>query len=545
MKGTMMETPLTLIPLLERAGKVFPAAEIVSQRPDNSTHCYTYADLYRRARALAAALQDAGLKPGDRVATLMWNHYAHLEAYCAIPVIGCVLHTLNLRLHPDELTYIVNHAEDKVLIVDDILLSLYEQIKDRVNLERVIVVPFGCKGAVHGYEDYESLLRQSSGHPQYANLEENDALGMCYTSGTTGKPKGVVYSHRAIALHSYSISLPDNFAISRQDTILPAMSMFHANAWGLPYAAVMNGSRLVLPGPNLQPETVLNLLSANQVTLTGGVPTVWLGVIAALEREPQRWRLASGLRIIVAGSACPETLFRRFDRFGVKAIQAWGMTETAPIATVCTSKPHMASWPEDQRYELCAKQGLPAPFLELRAVADGNEVPWDGETPGELEVRGPFIAASYHKMPEENHRWSEDGWLRTGDVVTIDPEGYIKITDRAKDLIKSGGEWISSVDLENALVAHPAVAEAAVVAVPHPKWQERPLAAIVLKPGNSVTVEELRSFLAGAFAKWQLPDDFVFVSELPHTSTGKLLKSELRRKYKDWHAAGVDRRVAM
>ena len=535
MKGTMMQSPLTLVPLLERSGKLFPRAEVVWQKPDNSTHRYTYADLYRRARALGAALQNQGLRPGDRVATLMWNNYAHLEAYFGVPVVGGVLHTLNLRLHPDELTYILNHAEDNFLIVDDVLLPLYEEIKERVNVQHVFVVPFSGNAVPERYQNYEHLLQESSGDPKYADLDENDALSMCYTSGTTGKPKGVVYSHRAISLHSYSIALPDTFSISRDDTILPAMSMFHANAWGLPFAAVMNGSNLVLPGPNLQPEAILNLLSKHRVTLTGGVPTVWLGVLDALENSPGRWELAEGLRVVIAGSACPESLFRRFDKFGARVIQPWGMTETTPIATVSTLKPQMDSWSEDQKYELRAKQGIPVPFVETRAISDQGEIPWDGETPGELEVRGPFIAATYYDLPAEDVRWSDDHWLRTGDVVTIDPDGYIKITDRAKDLIKSGGEWISSVDVENALVAHPAVAEAAVVAVPHPKWQERPLAAVVVKQGSVVTEGELRSFLARTFAKWQVPDDFVFVSELPHTSTGKLLKSELRRQYKDWN----------
>jgi fatty-acyl-CoA synthase len=537
MKGTMMQFPLTLISLLERAGKLFPKVEIVSQRPDHSTHRYTYGDLYRRARTLAAILEDSGLHRGDRVATLMWNHYAHLEAYFAIPVVGFVLHTLNLRLHPDELAYIVNHAEDRFLIVDDVLLPIYDKIENQTSFERVIVVPFCGQSAPSGYEDYEELLKKNSTSPKYADLDENDAAGMCYTSGTTGKPKGVVYSHRAIALHSYSISLPDNFSISRHDTILPAMSMFHANAWGLPFAAVMNGSSLVLPGSNLQPETILDLLSKNRVTLTGAVPTVWLGVLDALERQPDRWQLVNGLRVVVAGSACPETLFRRFDKFGVRVIQPWGMTETTPIATVCTLKPHMTAWLENEKYPLRAKQGLPSPFIEIRAMNDDGEVPWDGETQGELEVRGPFVAAEYYKLADESGRWS-DGWFRTGDVVTIDAEGYVKITDRTKDLIKSGGEWISSVDVENALVAHPAVAEAAVIAAPHPKWQERPLAILVLKKSASVSEKELRSFLANSFAKWQLPDEFIFVPELPHTSTGKLLKSELRRTYKGWSWKG-------
>jgi acyl-CoA synthetase (AMP-forming)/AMP-acid ligase II len=310
--------------------------------------------------------------------------------------------------------------------------------------------------------------------------------------------------------------------------------MFHANAWGMPFAAAMNGSRLVLPGPNLQPEAILDLLSANQVTLTGAVPTVWLGVIDALEREPDRWPLAPGLRVVVGGSACPETLFRRFDRFGVRLFQVWGMTETSPIATLATLKPHMESWSEDERYEVRAKQGLPVPFIEIRAMGDDGEAPWDGETPGELEVRGPFVASGYYKQPADD-RWTGDGWLRTGDVATIDSEGCVKITDRTKDLIKSGGEWISSVDVENALVAHPAVAEAAVIAVPHPKWQERPLAVVVLKPGRAASKQELRRFLAKTFAQWQLPDDFVFAPVLPHTTTGKLLKSELRHTYRDWN----------
>jgi len=532
----MMSYGLTLTPWLERAGKLFPKVEVVSRRPDNSIHRSTYADLYRRARALAASLQQAGLKKGDRVATLMWNHSTHLEAYFGIPAVGGVVHTLNLRLHPDELVYIANHAQDRWLIVDNILLSLYQKFADKVKFERVVVVPFCGETSCSKYENYESFLGQSSGAPSYADLHEDDAVAMCYTSGTTGKPKGVAYSHRAIVLHSLSISLPDNFAMSRMDTVLPAMSMFHANAWGMPHAAVMNGSKLVFPGPNLQPEALLDLLTSERVTLTGAVPTVWLGVIDCLERDPDRWKLQDGLRIIVAGSACPESLFRRFDKFGVQVIQPWGMTETTPIATTCTLKPEMSGWTEDQKYEVRAKQGLPSPLVEMRAHGNDGEIPWDGETFGELQVRGPFITERYYNLPEEQDKWTADGWLRTGDVVTIDPEGYMKITDRTKDLVKSGGEWISSVDLENALVAHPAVKEAAVIAVPHSKWQERPLACVVLKDRIQVSKEELREFLTSKFAKWQLPDDFVFVDELPHTSTGKLLKAKLRQRFNsfDW-----------
>jgi fatty-acyl-CoA synthase len=542
----MKSSQLTLIPLLERAGRLFADTEIVSQRPDNSTHRYTYRDLYRRARSLAGVLQDYGLRPGDRVATLMWNHYTHLEAYFGVPVAGGVLHTLNLRLHPDELAYIVNHAADRFLIVDDVLLPMFERIRDKVNLERVIVTSFGGGPIPSGYEDYEVLLQKSSGTPTYPDLDEADPAAMCYTSGTTGTPKGVVYSHRAIALHSYSISLPDNFGISRHDTILAAMSMFHANAWGLPYAGVMNGSRLILPGPNLQPERILDLISAHRVTLTGGVPTIWLGVLQTLDAHPGRWQLPTGARVIVAGSAAPEMLFRRFDALGVRVIQPWGLTETTPIATVSTLKPHMTGWSADDQFALRAKQGIASPFIELRVVGDGGEVAWDGKTQGEVEVRGPWVATGYYKMPDQGGRWTADGWFRTGDVATIDADGYLKITDRIKDLIKSGGEWISSVDMENVLVAHPAVAEAAVIAIPDPKWLERPLAVVVLRAGQAATALELRRFLAGKFAKWQLPEDVVFVPELPHTSTGKLLKSELRSRFKDWsHQAVLDELIAV
>ena len=370
MKGTMMQFQLTLGTLLERAARLFPNVEIVSSRPDNSIHRSTYGEMSRRARSLAAVLQQSGLERGDRVASLMWNHSVHLEAYFGVPCVGGVLHTLNLRLHPDELAYIINHAQDRFLIVDDVLLHLYEKLKDKVKFERVFVVPFSGQPVPAAYENYETLLRDNRTMPVYPDLDENDAAAMCYTSGTTGKPKGVAYSHRAIALHSYSISLPDNFSLSRCDCILPAMSMFHANAWGLPHAAVMNGSKVVLPGPNLQPERLLELLSAERVTLTGAVPTVWLSVLDTLERQPERWRLTPGMRVVVAGSAAPERLFRGFEKFGVQVIQPWGMTETTPIATVCTLKPGMENWPEDQKFELRTKQGLASPFVEIRAVGD-------------------------------------------------------------------------------------------------------------------------------------------------------------------------------
>ena len=535
-----MHGHLTLTSLLERAGTVFPRTEIVSHRPDDSIHRYAYGDLYRRARSLAAVLQDSGLRPGDRVATLMWNHHMHLEAYFGIPAAGGVLHTLDPRMHAGDLLYIVTHAEDRFLIVDDVLLPVFAQIKDRVSFERVIVTRFG--GGDHvpdGWEDYETLLENSAGEPVYPDLDENAPAVLNYTSGTTGTPKGVVHTHRAVSLHSLAISLPDGFSIARADTVLPAMPMFHENAWGVPFAAVMNGSRIIMPGPNLQPERLLDLLAIHEVTLTGGMPALWLGVVDALERQPRRWDIERGLRIVVSGSATPDTLFRRFGMFGARVIQAWGTTETAPIATISTLKTHMEFWPEDDRYERLATQGLPLPFMEIRAMSDRGEVPWDGVTQGELQVRGPWVADRYHKHWEESGAWSEGGWFHTGDAATIHADGYIKLTDRTTDLIVSDGGGMSSIDVETALLAHPSVAEAAVIAVPDANWRECPMALIVLRPWTKVTSEELRVFLSRRFAKRQLPDDFVIVPKLPHTATGKLLKSALREEFREWRSARV------
>lgn len=533
----MMRFPLTLAPLLGRAERLFGATEIVSRLPDRSLARTSYAAFCRRARALGGALQRMGLARGDRVATLMWNHAAHLEAYFGVPCAGAVLHTLNLRLHPEDIAYIARHAGDRVLIVDDVLLPLYEKFRASAPFERVIVVPLSGARVAAEYEDYEELVGRSAPLVPPA-LEEEDAAGMCYSSGTTGRPKGVVYTHRALVLHSFAAALPDVMGLSNADAACPVVPMFHVNAWGIPYAAVMVGAKLAFPGPHLDPESLLDLYEREAVTLTAGVPTIWAGILDALEREPSRWRLAPGLRVVVGGAAVPEAMVRSFERFGLKLLHGWGMTETTPVGTVNYAKRGAAALPEGARYAQRAKQGLPLPFFEVRAMTGQGEAPWDGSTPGELEVRGPWVAAAYYGAGGAAEHWTADGWFRTGDIVTIDPDGYVKITDRAKDLIRSGGEWISSIDLENALAAHPKVAEAAVIAVPHPKWGERPLAVVVLRAGQTATAEELRAHLAQRFARFWLPDGFEFVAALPRGATGKAHKAALRERFKDWKAAG-------
>lgn len=534
MQSTMMTFPMTLSHLLERAGKLYARNEIVSRMPDRSLHRHTYADFYRRSRALAEALQLAGMQKGDRVATLMWNHYAHLEAYFGVPVSGGIVHTLNLRLHPSDIAYIMNHAEDRFLIIDDVLLKLYEAIKDHVKVEKVIVVPLTGQPVPEGMINYEDFLKTATGNFTYPVLDENDASGMCYTSGTTGRPKGVIYSHRSTFLHSLGSALPDCLNLSQHDALCPVVPMFHVMAWGLPYTGVMTGCKMVMPGPHLDPINLLDLYQGEKVTKTAGVPTIWMGILQTLEKEPTRWPELGAMEMVVGGSAAPESMIRGFDKFGLRVLHAWGMTETSPLGSAAFVKSYLMDLPADEIYALRATQGLPITLVEVRAMSMEEEVPWDGHTMGELEIRGPWVANSYFRLESERDRWSADGWFRTGDVVTINPEGYIKITDRTKDLIKSGGEWISSLDLENTLMGHPAVKEAAVIAVPHPRWDERPLAVVVLKEGATVTKEELIAFLTPQVAKFWLPDAIIFAAEIPRTSTGKFLKTTLRNQFKDW-----------
>ena len=531
----MMNYPLTLIPILERAGTLFAPVEIASRLPNGELHRSNYREVYGRSRALAQGLMEAGLRHGDRVATLMGNHHGHLEAYFGIPLAGGVIHTLNLRLHPSDLAYIVNQAEDRFLIMDAALVPLFEKFREQVRLEKVFVFSPEGSSTPSGYESYEDLLKTGGKDFCYPDIAEEDPAGMCYTSGTTGRPKGVLYSHRALVLGSLSLGLTDMLALSRHDVILQVVPMFHATAWGVPYAATMLGAKQVLVGSPLKPETLLELLESERVTFSGGVPTVWLRVLDALDRHPGRWKLMPDLRLAVAGSAAPEALIRGFHRHGIQIIHGWGMTEIPPMTTM--SRPKVRS--KDQNVELTMKQGLPGPLLEFRAVGENGPVAWDGESVGELQTRGPWVADRYFNLPDEKSRWTQDGWFCTGDIVTLDAEGYMKIVDRKQDLINSGGEWISSLDLENALMGHPEVAEAAVVAVPHPEWGERPLAVVVLKgpesPSNGQpTPDEFRRFLQERFAKWQLPDAFVFVDEIPRTAAGKFQKSKLREQFRDW-----------
>jgi acyl-CoA synthetase (AMP-forming)/AMP-acid ligase II len=540
MRGTMMDFPLTLPTILERAGKLFPRVEIVSRKPDRSIVRGTYGDFYRRARQLADALTKLGLQPGDRVASMMWNHAGHLEAFFGVPCAGGILHTLNLRLHAHEIAAIVNHARDRFLIIDDVLLPTFEKFRKDVAFERVMVVPYGCGSVPEGFLNYEELLAGASDDFQYPALDENDGAAMCFTSGTTGFSKGVIYSHRALVLHSFACGLEEVFGLSFRQTVMPIAPMFHANAWGLPFSCTMLGARMVLPGPNVDPESILDLMMSEHVTMAGGVPTVWIAVLEALEKNPGRWKFPQPVCVVSGGTAPPVELIRRLDAFGLQIKHLWGMTETTPVGTSGGLRTHMEGWAQEKKLAVRAKQGWPAPFVEIRLMrtdcdeGKAGEVPWDGVSSGEIEIRGPWIAASYYESPDQAHRWSADGWFRTGDVAIMDEDGYVKIVDRAKDLVKSGGEWISSVDLENTLMGHPAVKEACVVGIAHPKWQERPLAVVVLKNGAAATPEELRAFLAQTFAKWQLPDAFVFLETIPRTSVGKFKKIALREQFANW-----------
>jgi fatty-acyl-CoA synthase len=533
MLGRMMDFPLTLTHFLNRARLLFGEKEIVSRLPDRRLVRDTYAGFLDRCEKLAAALHRLGVREGDRVATLSWNHQPHLEAYFAVSSMGAVIHTLNLRLHPNELGYIANHAEDQVVIVDRTLLALFDKFAPGIRSLRHVVVVNDDGGAIgDGRLDYETLLAAEKPGFAWPTLDERSAAMICYTSGTTGNPKGVVYTHRSIVLHTLAVCGADVMAISESDTILPVVPMFHAAAWGLPFAAIMTGSKIVFPGPHLDAESLLDLIAKEKVTLAAGVPTIWLGMLALLDEKHARHDISSLRATMVGGSAAPQAMIEGFDRrHGVRVVHAWGMTEMNPVGTLARVKQKLADSDEATLFAARATQGLPVPFVEIRhAGLDGEILPHDGATMGELEVRGPWVAQSY-LGDEGQDRFTDDGWFKTGDVVTIDGDGYVRITDRAKDVIKSGGEWISSVALENALMSHPAVLEAAVFAGAHDHWGERPIAAVVFKPNHQASAEELCAHLETRVAKICIPDEVLVLQQIPRTSTGKFLKSKLRDEY--------------
>jgi fatty-acyl-CoA synthase len=531
--GLMMDDyPLSLTTVVERAEQLTPTRKVVYRRPDGNVHRTTMGDCARRARRLAAGLKDLGIGEGDRVGTLMWNQPEHLEAYYGVPSMGAVVHTLNPRLHPDELGFIAGDAEDRAIIVDESLLQVLESFRAAYDFEHVIVVM--SENPTHPVPDgaiaYESLIEGAEAM-EWPGRHERRAAAICYTSGTTGRPKGVLYSHRALVLHSMGAALPDAMNVSSRDTVLPVVPMFHANAWGIPYTATMTGASLVLPGPKLDGESVLDLLADEKVTLTAGVPTVWMAMLKAIEDEPERWDLSSLRRLLVGGSAVPKTMIEGYQRHDLFIVQGWGMTETSPLASTSIVPPELDDASPDEQFDYRARQGIPAPFVDIRARGDDGElIPWDDEAMGELEVRGPWVAAAYFQGTGAE-KFTDDGWFQTGDVVKIDSRGSIRITDRSKDLVKSGGEWISSVDMENLLMGHPAVAEAAVIAVPDDKWDERPMAIVVLKGGAEATADDLREHLSGHFAKWQLPERVEFIDEIPRTATGKFKKTALREQF--------------
>jgi len=541
MRGLTMDFPLTLNAIFRRAELVFPRREIVTRRLDRSLHRYTIGDCSQRTRCLAGALASLGVHPGDRVATLAWNQREHQEAYFAVPLMGGVLHTLNLRLHPDELAFIVNDADDRAAIVDESLLPLWNKVAPRTKVRQTIVIAqAGAPLAPRpdGSVEYETLIAGGAPFREQEDPDERSAAAMCYTTGTTGKPKGVLYSHRGLVLHTFGVSLSSGVNVSEADVVLPAVPMFHANAWGIPYATTMLGAKLVLPGPHLDAASLVELIERERVTIAAGVPTIWLPVLRHLDQARVAHDLSSLRQVVVGGAAMPQATIEAFEkRHGIRILHAWGMTELAPIGTTSHIPPEMADADDHVRFQQSAKQGRPVPFVEIRARNEDGLVKWDGRTMGELEVRGPWIASAYYNRDDCGDLFTDDGWFRTGDIVTIDERATVMIQDRAKDLIKSGGEWISSVALECALMGHPAVAEAAVIPVASAKWIERPLATVVLKPGVSASADDLRAFLAAQFPKFWLPDAFEFIDAIPRTSAGKFQKSELRSRFKDYQVA--------
>ncbi|SCU88351.1 Medium-chain-fatty-acid--CoA ligase [Cupriavidus necator] len=535
MFGSMMERPLLVSSLLEHAERQFGDTGVVSRETNGGLHRYTFRDVASRARRLARALAGLGVAHGTRVATLAWNNHRHMEAYFAVSGSGAVLHTCNPRLHPDQLAYILNHAEDEVLLFDSTFRPLVEAVAARCPTIRHYILLSGDvatpdPGVLPNLCLYEDLLAGCDDSFAWPEFDERTASSLCYTSGTTGNPKGVLYTHRSTILHSMALSLPDTLSLSAHDCVLPVVPMFHVNAWGIPYAAAMNGCKLVLPGPQLDGASLFTLMESEGVTCSAGVPTIWLGLLQHLERH--NVRPSTMKRTVVGGSAMPETLIRAFtERFGVEVRHAWGMTETSPLGTQGSLLAKHAGLSVAQQCAQRARQGRAVFGAEMQIVdADGKVLPRDGKAMGELVVRGQWIASGYYKADANVLR---DGWFPTGDIATIDADGYMQITDRAKDVIKSGGEWISSIDLENAAAEHPAVLMSAVIGASHPKWDERPVMCIVKKPGHTLDKTEILAYLAEKVPKWWLPDEVFFLDQLPLGGTGKVQKMDLRRQYGD------------
>ena len=545
MLGLMQNQPLLISMLLDFAERHHGDAEIVSRRVEGDIHRYTYKDLAARAKQVANALDALGLQGGDRVASLAWNGYRHMELYFGVPGSGRVLHTLNPRLHPDQMVWIINHAEDKVVCFDMTFLPLVQAthakcptVKTWVALCDADKLP--ADSGIPGLQSYEAWIGAQKADYAWPQFDENTAAAMCYTSGTTGNPKGALYSHRSVVLHAYGGALPDAMGISARDAILPVVPMFHVNAWGLPYVAALTGAKVVYPGPAMDGKSIYELMEAEKVTFAAGVPTIWQMLLTHMQSNGLKF--SSLNRTVIGGSACPPAMIDTFrDEFGVDVLHAWGMTETSPLGTVGTLKNKHLKLPKEQQLAIRLKQGRAIFGVDMKIVGDdGKDQPWDGKAYGDLLVRGPWIMDTYFKgqcplIKDEQGR----GWFPTGDVATIDADGFMQITDRSKDVIKSGGEWISSIDIENVAMAHPAVAMAACIGMPHPKWDERPIVAVVKKPGADVTREDLLKFYEGKIAKWQIPDDVVFVEAIPLGATGKMLKTKLREDLKGYKLPGL------
>jgi 3-(methylthio)propionyl---CoA ligase len=537
MLGLMQNQPLLISSLIGFAERHHGGVEIVSRRIEGDIHRYTWRDVALRARQVAHALDDMKLLFSDRVATLAWNGYRHLEIYFGASGSGRVLHTINPRLHPDQIAWIANHAEDQVLCFDMTFLPLVQAIHARCPTIRKFVALCDADklpkdSGVPNLVSYESWIGGQPTEYEWPSFDENSASSMCYTSGTTGNPKAALYSHRSTILHAYAAALPDVMCLSARDSVLPVVPMFHVNAWGIPYSAALTGAKLVFPGAAMDGKSIYELLEAEKVSYAAGVPTVWQMLLGHMKAN--NLRFSSLKRTVIGGSACPPAMIHAFrEDYGVEVLHAWGMTEMSPLGTLCTLKnKHLSMSPEEQM-KIRLKQGRAIYGVDLKIVGeDGEELPWDGKTPGDLYVKGPWVVREYFKG--EGGDPLVDGWFPTGDVGTIDADGYLQITDRSKDVIKSGGEWISSIDVENIAVAHPAVAMAACVGMKHPKWDERPVIAVVKKPGAELTREELLKFYEGKTAKWQIPDDVVFVDAIPLGATGKMLKTRLREMLKDY-----------